>query len=136
MSGGDACIPLAVATTGTHFYFEVPSDTGVMQFIGYRTETDFEIRSALCPACNEGVVELASGDLHCAQCGARFDTATGNALSATRGYPQGSISVCVYDGYVRSPLHSLSVAYERTATGEELLYRGPDVQFPIPCGGC
>lgn len=136
ITGGDACIPLSIATTTSHFHFEVQSESGPMQFIGYRNGAEFEIRSALCPACNLGAVEFGADEMYCSECDARFNPRSGGELSATRGYPQGSISVSVYDGYVRSPLHSLTVAYERTASGEDLLYEGPDVQFPVPCSGC
>jgi len=136
ITGGDACIPLSLAATSSHFHFEVQSESGPMQFVGYRNGAEFEIRSALCPACNQGVVEIDAAELYCSECNAQFDPQSGGSLSATRGYPQGSISICVYDGYVRSPLHSLTVAYERTASGEELLYEGPDAQFPVPCSGC
>lgn len=125
VDGGTVSIPLAVATMGDHFHFEVPGSSGPMGFIAYEMDGQFHIRAAHCPGCGGKNIDYVAGVLACPDCGATFNPATGAGIGVDWGYPEGSIPASVSDGYLTSLLHSLAVAYERTVSGEETLYRGP-----------
>jgi len=136
IDGGGVSIPLPVATLGDHFHFEVPGPSGPMGFVAYELDGQFHIRASVCPNCGESPVEYGAGELVCSSCGEAFNLSTGAALTGGQGYPEGSISACVIDGYLTSTLHSLTLAYERTAAGEATLYDGPAVPDAISGKGC
>ena len=125
LTGLVARIPLAVATLGDHFHFEVPGASVSMVFIGYQLDGQFHIRAVHCPACGGKNLDYDAGVLVCSDCNATFDAATGTGITVAWGYPSGSIPVSVSEEQLSSPIHSLTVAYERTVSGEETLYQGP-----------
>jgi nitrite reductase/ring-hydroxylating ferredoxin subunit len=132
IDGGAVSIPLPIATMSDHFHFEVPGSSGPMEFIAYQLNGLFHIRATHCPGCGGKDIDYVAGVLACPNCGATFDLETGAGLIGSKSYPSGSIPAFVYEEHVWSLLHSLSVAYERTASGEETLYLGPSV----PSCGC
>jgi len=134
--GGSVSIPLPVATLGNHFHFEVPGSSGPMGFVAYLLDGQLYIRASVCPNCGGAPIDYGASELVCSSCGEAFNLQTGAALTGGHGYPEGSISVCVIDEYFTSTLHSLTVAYERTAAGEETLYDGPSVPDAISGRGC
>jgi len=137
IDGGAVTIPLAVATMGDHFHFEVPGASGPMGFIAYQVDGEFHIRAAHCPGCGARNIDYVAGVLACPDCGATFSLATGAGIGVDWGYPEGSIPASVSDGFLTSLLHSLTVAYDRTVSGEETLYRGPTTpQGGHSGGGC
>jgi nitrite reductase/ring-hydroxylating ferredoxin subunit len=136
IDGGAVNIPLPVATLGSHFHFEVPGSSGPMGFVAYHLDGQFYIRAAVCPSCGGTPVDYGASELVCSSCGEAFNLRTGAALTGSQGYPEGSISACVIDEYLTSTLHSLTVAYERTAAGEATLYDGPAVPDAISGKGC
>lgn len=136
IDGGGVSIPLPVATLDDHFHFEVPGSSGPMGFIAYQVDGQFHIRASVCPNCGATPVEYGTSELVCSSCGEAFNLRTGAALTGGQGYPEGSISACVIDDYLTSTLHSLTLAYERTAAGEAALYDGPAVPDAISGKGC
>jgi hypothetical protein len=134
IDGGTVSIPLAVATMGDHVHFEVPGTSGPIQFVAYKLNLLFQIRACVCPNCGGTDIDFSAGKLSCPSCGKAFDPQTGGASSGGQGYPAGAIPVAISDDCLKSPLHSLTVAYERTASGEETLFEGPAVPYPL--GGC
>jgi nitrite reductase/ring-hydroxylating ferredoxin subunit len=136
IDGGGVSIPLAVATLGDHFHFEVPGPSGPIGFIAYQVDGQFHIRASVCPSCGGTPIDYGAGELVCSSCGEAYNLGTGAALNGGQGYPAGSISACVIDEYLTSTLHSLTLAYERTAAGEETLYDGPAVPDAISGRGC
>ena len=137
IDGGAIIIPLAVATMGDHFHFEVPGASGPMGFIAYQVDGQFHIRAAHCPGCGGKDIDYVAGVLACPTCGATFALETGAGIGVDWGYPVGSIPVSVSGEHLRSILHSLTVAYERTVSGEDTLYRGPTTpQGGHSGGGC
>jgi len=111
-----------------------------MEFIGYQLNEEFHIRASVCPGCGGKHLEYGAGMLDCPACGTTFDLRTGAAITGGKGYPEGSIGYFVADGYLKSPLHGLTLAYERTVSGEETLYRAPATPDPsrtvTRSGGC
>ena len=137
IDGGAVSIPLVVATMGDHFHFEVPGASGPMGFIAYQVDGEFHIRAAHCPGCGGKDIDYVAGVLACPDCGATFSLATGAGIGVDWGYPEGSIPASVSDGFLTSLLHSLTVAYDRTVSGEVTLYRGPTTpQGGHSGGGC
>ena len=136
----EVSIPLPVTALGDHFYFEVPSPSGPMEFIGYQLDGELQIRASVCPNCGVPHIDYGAGVLECPTCGSTFDLRTGAAITGSQGYPQGSIGYFLADGYLKSPLHTLTVAYERTVSGEESLYKAPSTPDPgrtvTRHGGC
>ena len=136
IDGGTVSIPLAVATMGDHVHFEVPGTSGPIQFVAYKLNLLFHIRACVCPNCGGTDIDVSAGKLSCPSCGEAFDLQTGGATSGGQGYPAGAIPVAISDDCLKSPLHSLTVAYERTASGEETLFEGPAVPYPLGCTNC
>ena len=136
IDGGNVIIPLAVTKMSDHFHFEVPGSSGALRFVGYWVSQQLHIRASVCPECGGKNVDYHADGLRCSGCSARFDLQLGSSLSGGKGYPQGSIPVALSDDSVTSLLHSLTVAYERTAAGKETLYEGPAVPFPVGCSNC
>jgi nitrite reductase/ring-hydroxylating ferredoxin subunit len=136
IDGGTVSIPLAVATMGDHIHFEVPGTSGPIQFVAYKLNLLFQIRARVCPNCGGTDIDFSAGKLSCPSCGGAFDPQTGGATSGGQGYPAGTIPVAISDDCLKSPLHSLTVAYERTASGEETLFEGPAVPYPLGCTNC
>jgi len=136
IDGGTVSIPLDVATMGDHVHFEVPGESGPIQFVAYKLNLLFHIRACVCPNCGGTDIDFSSGKLSCPSCGETFDAQTGSASSGGQGYPAGVIPVAISDDCLKSPLHSLTVAYERTASGEESLFEGPAVPYPLGCTNC
>ena len=137
IADGSVSIPLPVTALGDHFSFEVPAASGPKEFIGYQLDGEFYIRASVCPSCGVKHLDYGAGVLACPHCGCTFDLRTGEEMTGGLGYPEGSIAYFVADGYLKSPLHSLTVAYERTAWGEPTLYKAaskPDSRCAA-CGG-
>ena len=125
IADGTVSIPLPVTALGDHFSFEVPTASGPEEFIGYQLDGEFYIRASVCPSCGEKHLDYGAGVLTCPHCGCTFDLRTGAEMAGGSGFPTGSIAYFVADGYLKSPLHSLTVAYERTYWGEATLYSAP-----------
>jgi hypothetical protein len=136
IDGGAVSIPLAVTTMGDHFHFEVPGPSGPMGFIAYQVDGAFHIRAAHCPGCGGKDIDYVAGVLACPDCGSTFSPSTGAGLGVNWGYPEGSIPASVSDGFLTSLRHSLTVAYDRTVSGEETLYKGPATPQGTGGGGC
>ena len=136
VDGGVVSVSYGVATMGTHFHFEVPDPSGPMRFIGYRIDDQFHLRAALCPNCGSRDIDFDANALVCPSCDESFDLRTGSAIIGSQDYPVGSIPVSVVGDYLTSLLHSLTVAYERTVSGEETLYQGPAAPDCITGRGC
>lgn len=136
IEGGTISIPLAVASTGDHIHFEVPGTSGPIEFVAYKLNILFHVRACVCPNCGGTDIDFGAGKLTCPSCGAAFDPQTGGATSGGQGYPAGAIPVAICDDCLQVPLHSLTVAYERTASGEETLFEGPAVPYPLGCANC
>jgi hypothetical protein len=137
IENGAILIPLVITTMADHFHFEIPGPSGPLEFFAYEFDGRFRIRAAFCPGCGGNDIDYADGALVCPSCGARFDPQTGEGLTQEWSYPTGSMPATVRDGYLKSSVHSLTVAYQRTAWGEETLYKGPaTAQGGGRGGGC
>jgi nitrite reductase/ring-hydroxylating ferredoxin subunit len=136
ITGGTVSLPLPDTELGEYYHFEVPATTGTMEFIAYNAGGQLCIRASLCPSCGGTHVDYGDNGLVCPVCDARFDLQTGMVMVGNRGYPAGAIPVTSRGSYVTSPLHSLTVAYERTASGEATLYKAPAEPDRFGCAGC
>jgi len=136
ITGGTVSLPLPAQELGDYYHFEVPATTGPMEFIAYNAGGQLCIRASLCPSCGATHIDYGDGALVCPACDARFDLQTGMVILGNQGYPAGAIPVSSHGSYVASPLHSLTVAYVRTASGEATLYKLPAEPQRFGCSNC
>jgi len=136
ITGGTVSIPLTDPELGEYYHFELPAAAGSMEFIAYTLGGQLYVRASLCPSCGGTHVDYGADGLVCPVCDARFELQTGMALAGNQGYPAGAIPVSSRGSYVTSPLHSLTVAYQRTASGEATLYKLPAEPDRFGCAGC
>ena len=136
VTNGNVNLPLPAAELGEYYYFEVPGSDGSMEFIAYEAGGELHIRASLCPSCGGTHITFTHDALVCPLCDARFALQTGAVMAGSRSYPSGAIPVTSHESYVTSPLHSLTVAYERTASGETTLYKLPAQPDRFSCAGC